>query len=101
MSIFVTGVVTNLLLVIGGSGSPWRRSLLVPWLLFHGLIIIAGFSMHQWFTTLCWVEEKIYGLIALVMAAGLLVLWTYVWLIASEASKDYTMLPGYAITIKN
>ena len=85
---------------MGGSGAPWRRALLVPWLLFHGIVIIAAIALHQWFTTLCWVEEKIYGLVSLVMGAGLLVLWTYVWLIASEASKDYAALPVYRNGIK-
>ena len=87
-SFIIAGIVINLLLIMGGSGSKWRRSLLVPWLIFYGLVVLLCLGVHQWFTTLCWVEEKIYGLISLVVGCLILLFWTFVWIVAAEASEQ-------------
>lgn len=87
-SFIISGIVINLLLIMGGSGSKWRRSLLVPWLIFYGLVVLLCLGVHQWFTTLCWVEEKIYGLISLVVGCLILLFWTFVWIVAAEASEQ-------------
>ena len=45
-------------------------------------------SLHpQWLTTLCWVEEKIYGVISLVLGFLTLMVWTLVWIVAAEAAE--------------
>lgn len=86
-SFIISSIAINLMLIAGGSGSKWRRCLLVPWLIFYGLLVLFCLGTHQWFTTLCWVEEKIYGLISLCFGIILLCLWTLVWIVAAEASE--------------
>eukprot|EP00095_Tigriopus_kingsejongensis_P011415 maker-scaffold993_size72668-snap-gene-0.15 protein:Tk11415 transcript:maker-scaffold993_size72668-snap-gene-0.15-mRNA-1 annotation:"c-5 sterol desaturase erg3" len=98
-SFIISSIVINLMLIAGGSGSKWRRCLLVPWLIFYGLLVLLCLGVHQWFTTLCWVEEKIYGLISLVFGILLLCLWTLVWIVAAEASETTeTQTNGYTNT---
>ncbi|QQP49100.1 Uncharacterized protein FKW44_009630, partial [Caligus rogercresseyi] len=72
-SLIVLCIFVNILVIIGGSGGRWRRSLLLPWLIVYGFIIMGAIAAHQWFTTLCWVEEKIYGLVCLI--TGFVGLW--------------------------
>lgn len=63
MTIFcVVTIATNLLSVIGTGGAKWRRGFMVPWLILYGFVIIFLVGVHQWFTTLCWIEEKVYGM---------------------------------------
>ena len=81
--VLLSTTLVHLAVVIGCDGARWRRSLLVPWLLFHGLVVIACFFLHQWFTTDCWVREKLYGFFALLVGTGSLVLWTAIWWIAA------------------
>jgi uncharacterized membrane protein YhhN len=37
----------------------WRRSLLLPWLIFYGAGIILCLLLHLYYTSLCWREEKV------------------------------------------
>jgi len=43
---------------------------------------------------LCWVEEKIYGLISLIIGFITLVVWTLVWIVAAEAGEKPKTLIG-------
>ena len=56
--------------------------------ILHSLISGA----HQWLTTLCWVEEKIYGLIALGVGFITTILWTTVGIVAAEAADKPQVL---------
>ena len=46
-------------LLILGTGSKWRRTLTIPWLVFYGAGIIISLSTHLHFTSKCWREEKV------------------------------------------
>ncbi|XP_040564578.1 uncharacterized protein [Lepeophtheirus salmonis] len=91
-SSIVLCIFVNILVIFGGSGGRWRRALLLPWLIVYGFIIMGAIGAHQWFTTLCWVEEKVYGLVCLITGFLGLVLWTLVWLVAAEASEKPKLL---------
>jgi hypothetical protein len=65
---------------------------LLPWLIFYGLGVLVSIVAHQWLTTLCWVEEKIYGLISLVIGFLTLLVWTLMWIVAAEAGTDFAKL---------
>ena len=45
--------------VMSGTGSRWRRTLTIPWLVFYGAGIIISLSTHLHFTSKCWREEKV------------------------------------------
>jgi len=87
-------IVANLLVIVGCSGSRWRRVFLLPWLIIYGFGIILAFVAHQWLTTLCWVEEKIYGVISLVLGFLTLMVWTLVWIVAAEAAEKPKVMVG-------
>ena len=46
--------------VMSGTGSRWRRTLTIPWLVFYGAGIIISLSTHLHFTSKCWREEKVW-----------------------------------------
>ena len=61
--------------------------------IYYGIGILIALGAHQWLTTLCWVEEKLYGLIALGIGFFTTILWTTVWIVAAEAAdKPQVML---------
>jgi len=93
-SCIIVAIVCNLMVIVGGSGKKWRRAFLLPWLIFYGLGVLVSIVAHQWLTTLCWVEEKIYGLISLVIGFVTLVVWTLVWIVAAEAGEKPKTLIG-------
>ena len=89
----------------------------MPWLIYYGIGILIAIAAHQWLTTLCWVEEKIYGkyisayvcllfitnftylftfilpgLIALGIGFFTTILWTAVWIVAAEAADKPQVL---------
>lgn len=82
----LTAIAVNLMIFVGSTGDRWRRVFLMPWLIYYGLGILIAIGAHQWLTTLCWVEEKIYGLIALGIGFLTTILWTAVWIVAAEAA---------------
>ena len=87
VSIIITAaIIVNMLIFIGSTGDRWRRVFLMPWLIYYGIGILIAIGAHQWLTTLCWVEEKIYGLIALGIGFVTTILWTAVWIVAAEAA---------------
>ena len=59
----MAAIAVNLLVFFGSTGERWRRVFLMPWLIYYGIGILIAIGAHQWLTTLCWVEEKLYGLI--------------------------------------
>ena len=87
-------IVANLLVIVGCSGGRWRRVFLLPWLIIYGFGIILAFVAHQWLTTLCWVEEKIYGVVSLVLGFLTLMVWTLVWIVAAEAVEKPKVMIG-------
>lgn len=93
-SLIIVAIVANLLVIVGCSGNRWRRVLLLPWLILYGLGVLVAIVAHQWLTTLCWVEEKIYGLVALAIGFVTLVIWTLVWIVAAEAAEKPKTLIG-------
>ena len=38
----IVAIVTNLLVIVGGSGKRWRRAFLLPWLIFYGLGVLVS-----------------------------------------------------------
>jgi len=92
-TIIMAAIAVNLLVFFGSTGERWRRVFLMPWLIYYGIGILIAFGSHQWLTTLCWVEEKLYGLIALGIGFFSTILWTCVWIVAAEAAdKPQVML---------
>merc|ERR1712051_332298 len=85
-TIIMAAIAVNLLVFFGSTGERWRRVFLMPWLIYHGIGILIAIGAHQWLTTLCWVEEKLYGLIALGIGFFTTILWTTVWIVAAEAA---------------
>lgn len=91
--LIVLAVMVNILLILGGSGKRWRRSLLLPWLLFYGAGIILCLLLHLYYTSLCWREEKLIGLGCLGAGFIFLVLWSLVWVVAAEmADKEKVLI---------
>eukprot|EP00092_Neocalanus_flemingeri_P046102 GFUD01051798.1.p1 GENE.GFUD01051798.1~~GFUD01051798.1.p1 ORF type:complete len:183 (-),score=22.01 GFUD01051798.1:263-778(-) len=80
----VLAIMVNILLILGGSGRRWRRVLLLPWLLFYGAGIVFCLVTHLYFTSLCWREEKIIGMVCLGVGFVFLVLWSLVWIVSAE-----------------
>ena len=73
----------------------WRRVvLLTPWLIFYGVGILVAIVSHQWFTTDCWVEEKVYGIISLALGFVTMIVWTLVWIVSAEAYEKPKVLIG-------
>ena len=113
-AIILAAIVVNLLVFFGSTGERWRRVFLMPWLIYYGIGILIAIAAHQWLTTLCWVEEKIYGkyiyiilrlfhfnlcptfiipgLIALGIGFFTTILWTTVWIVAAEAADKPQVL---------
>ena len=92
-TIIMAAIAVNLLVFFGSTGERWRRVFLMPWLIYYGIGILIAIGAHQWLTTLCWVEEKLYGLIALGIGFFTTILWTTVWIVAAEAAdKPQVML---------
>jgi hypothetical protein len=91
-TIILLAIVVNLLVFFGSTGERWRRIFLMPWLIYYGLGILIAIGAHQWLTTLCWVEEKIYGLIALSIGFLSIIVWTTVWIVAAEAADKPQVL---------
>jgi len=95
--LIVVGILLNILLILGGSGGRWRRGLLLPWLLFYGVGIVCCLVAHIYYTSLCWREEKIIGLLCLGTGFIFLVLWSLVWIVSAqitEKSKTIISTPG-------
>jgi len=89
----VLAVMVNILLILGGSGKKWRRALVLPWLLFYGAGIIFCLMLHLYYTSLCWREEKIIGMVCLGTGFSFLVLWSVVWIVAAEmGDKQKTII---------
>jgi len=89
----VLSILVNILLILGGTGSKWRRTLTIPWLVFYGAGIIISLSTHLHFTSKCWREEKLIGLACLCLSFIFLILWTLVWLVAAQVTeKKKTMI---------
>lgn len=91
-TIILAAIAVNLLVFFGSTGERWRRVFLMPWLIYYGVGILIAIGAHQWLTTLCWVEEKIYGLIALGVGFITTILWTTVWIVAAEAADKPQVL---------
>ena len=87
LTAILTAITVNLLAIFGTFGSRWRRILVLPWLVFYGIGVLIAIASHQWLTTLCWVEEKIYGLVALCIGFITLIVWTAMWIVAAEAAE--------------
>ncbi|XP_023320222.1 uncharacterized protein LOC111695227 [Eurytemora carolleeae] len=86
-------VMVNILLILGGTGKKWRRALLLPWLLFYGAGIILCLILHLYYTSLCWREEKIIGMVCLGSGFLFLVIWSLVWIVAAEmGDKQKTLI---------
>jgi len=83
----VLAIMVNILIILGGSGGRWRRGLLLPWLLFYGAGIVGCLLTHLYFTSLCWREEKIIGMVCLGMGFIFLVLWSLVWIVSAEMTE--------------
>lgn len=91
--LILLAVLVNILLILGGSGRKWRRTLLLPWLLYYGTGIILCLIQHLYFTSLCWREEKIKGMVCLGTGFLFLILWSLVWITAAEmADKQKTLI---------
>jgi len=89
----VLSILVNILLILGGTGSRWRRTLTIPWLVFYGAGIIISLSTHLHFTSKCWREEKLIGLACLCLSFIFLIIWTLVWLVAAQVTeKKKTMI---------
>jgi len=91
-TIILAAIAVNLLVFIGSTGERWRRVFLMPWLIYYGIGILIAIGAHQWLTTMCWVEEKIYGLIALGVGFLTSIIWTAVWIVAAEAADKPQVL---------
>lgn len=39
-SCIIVAIVSNLFVIVGGSGKRWRRAFLLPWLIFYGLGVL-------------------------------------------------------------
>ena len=90
----IIAIVANMFVIVGCSGNRWRRVFLLPWLIIYGFCIILAFLAHQWLTSDCFVEEKIYGLISLVLGFITLMVWTLVWMVAAEAAEKPKVMIG-------
>ena len=73
----VLSILVNIMLILGGkihhslpspltpppppsgTGSKWRRTLTIPWLVLYGAGIIIALATHLYFTSQCWREEKV------------------------------------------
>jgi len=84
--VIVLAIMVNILVILGGSGGRWRRALLLPWLLFYGAGIVSALTLHLYFTSLCWREEKFIGMLCLGLAFLFLILWSVIWLVAAEVT---------------
>jgi len=84
--VIVLAIMVNILVILGGSGGRWRRALLLPWLLFYGAGIVCCLTLHLYFTSLCWREEKFIGMLCLGLAFVFLILWSVIWLVAAEVT---------------
>jgi len=93
--LIVLAIMVNILVILGASGGRWRRALLLPWLLLYGAGIVACLASHLYFTSLCWREEKVTGMICLALAFIFLILWSLVWLVAAQVTgHPKTLLAG-------
>jgi len=93
--LIVIAIMVNILVILGASGGRWRRALLLPWLLLYGAGIVACLASHLYFTSLCWREEKVTGMICLGLAFIFLILWSLVWLVAAQVTgHPKTLLAG-------
>jgi len=91
----IIGIVTNIFAVVGCCVTRWRRVvLLTPWLVFYGVGILVAIVCHQWFTTDCWVEEKVYGIVSLGLGFVTMIVWTLVWIVSAEAYEKPKLLIG-------
>ena len=91
----IIGIACNILAVVGCCVTRWRRVLLLtPWLIFYGVVILVAIVTHQWFTTDCWVEEKVYGIVSLALGFITMIIWTLVWIVAAEAYEKPKVLIG-------
>jgi len=91
----IIGIACNIFAVVGCCVTRWRRVLLLtPWLIFYGVGILVAIVTHQWFTTDCWVEEKVYGIISLALGFVTMIIWTLVWIVAAEAYEKPKVLIG-------
>jgi len=88
----VLSILVNILLILGGSGSKWRRSLAIPWLLFYGVGIIICLVAHAVFSSKCFIEEKIVGMVSLGIGFVFLIIWTMVWIVAAQVSEKHKTL---------
>ena len=96
----VLSILVNIMLILGGNnmtglphtttispsgtGSKWRRTLTIPWLVLYGAGIIICLAIHLHFTSKCWREEKFIGLLCLCLSFLFIILWTMVWLVAAQ-----------------
>merc|ERR1712110_106603 len=80
----VLSILVNIMLILGGTGSKWRRTLTIPWLVLYGAGIIISLATHLHFTSKCWREEKFIGLLCLCLGFLFIILWTLVWLVAAQ-----------------
>lgn len=85
----VLSILVNILLILGGTGSRWRRSVALPWLLFYGSGIIICLYTHLYFTSQCWIHDKIIGACCLGLASFFLILWTPVWMVAAQVTEKH------------
>merc|ERR1719402_1995404 len=91
--LIVIAIMVNILVILGGSGGRWRRALLLPWLLFYGAGIVCCLTLHLYFTSLCWREEKFIAMLCLGLAFVFLILWSIIWLVAAEvADRPKTLI---------
>jgi len=89
----VLSILVNIMLILGGTGSKWRRTLTIPWLVLYGAGIIIALATHLYFTSQCWREEKFIGLLCLCLGFLFIILWTLVWLVAAQVTeKRRTMI---------
>jgi len=96
----VLSIFVNILLILGGTGSKWRRSLVIPWLLFYGSGIIICLYTHLFFTSKCWaqhttfwLQDKIIGMLCLGLCFIFLIFWTLVWIVGAQVTeKKKTMI---------
>lgn len=90
-------ILVNILLLLGAAGGRWRRVLVLPWLLFYGAAVVCCLLAHLYFTSLCWREEKVVGMVCLGAAFLLLGLWAAVWTVAAQLTdrpRQLISVPG-------
>ena len=95
-------VFINTSTVMSGTGSRWRRTLTIPWLVFYGAGIIISLSTHLHFTSKCWREEKVWKASLLVTVVipthtGVVCVMMYRYIYMSSPLSDSSYLFSFKL----